>query len=166
MDCRVNKQVQNYFKSLKNSTKGEEKFSFSRGLRLILACTTSNCLCSILRKSVPFGKYWRKSLLAFSTAPFCPEQKGSAKYTVAPMCLASHSWFMNTLPLSVVIITKSISQSPKRVPSASTGRRCMDMRLGMSVRPDDLRFRHLCRRYFILCRQCLLSSSVPSARIS
>ena len=26
--CRVNKQVQNYFKSLNNSTKGEEKLSF------------------------------------------------------------------------------------------------------------------------------------------
>ena len=26
--CRVNKQVQNYFKSLKNSTKGEEKIRF------------------------------------------------------------------------------------------------------------------------------------------
>ena len=35
--CRVNKQVQNYFNNLKNSIFGEEKFSFSRGRRLILA---------------------------------------------------------------------------------------------------------------------------------
>ncbi len=35
--CRVNKQVQNYFNNLKNSIFGEEKFSYSRGLRLILA---------------------------------------------------------------------------------------------------------------------------------
>ena len=35
--CRVNKQVQNYKKCLKNSTLGEEKFNFSLGLLLILA---------------------------------------------------------------------------------------------------------------------------------
>ena len=35
--CRVNKQVQNYKKCLKNSTLGEEKFNFSLGRLLILA---------------------------------------------------------------------------------------------------------------------------------
>ncbi|MBQ8721341.1 MAG: phosphohydrolase [Paludibacteraceae bacterium] len=37
LSCRVNKQVQNYKKCLKNSTFGEEKFNFSLGLLLILA---------------------------------------------------------------------------------------------------------------------------------
>ena len=37
LNCRVNKQVQNYKKCLKNSTFGEEKFNFSLGLLLILA---------------------------------------------------------------------------------------------------------------------------------
>ena len=58
--CRVNKQVQNYFKSLKNSTKGEEKFGFSRDLQLILTCTISNGLWSMTRKSMHFGKYCLK----------------------------------------------------------------------------------------------------------
>ena len=37
LECRVNKQVQNYKKCLKNSTLGEEKFNFSLGRLLILA---------------------------------------------------------------------------------------------------------------------------------
>ena len=62
---------QNYNKSLKNSSFGVEKFSFSLGLLFIFSWT--ECMNSSVSslKSVPFGMYCRISLLAFSMAPFC-----------------------------------------------------------------------------------------------
>ena len=64
---------QNYNKSLKNSSFGVEKFSFSLGLLFIFSWT--ECMNSSVSslKSVPFGMYCRISLLAFSMAPFCQE---------------------------------------------------------------------------------------------
>lgn len=67
-----------------------EKLSFFRGLLLIFTCILSRSICSTFLKSVPLGKFCLRSLLAFSTTPFCPEQNGSAKYTVAPIRLESH----------------------------------------------------------------------------
>ena len=43
--------------------------------------------------------------LHFPPHPFCPEQNGSAKYTTESSLRASHLWHMNSLPLSVAMVS-------------------------------------------------------------
>ena len=48
--------------------------------------------------------YCRISPLAFSMAPFCHDEYGSVKYTLAPIASAIFLCAANSLPLSVVIV--------------------------------------------------------------
>ena len=60
---------------------GESKLSFLRGLRFILCWILRMKASDKVEKSVPLGIYCRISLFAFSIAPFCHEEYGSAKNT-------------------------------------------------------------------------------------
>ena len=76
--------------------------------------------------------------------------------------LLSVSVTMAPLPSFPTMV--SISQSAKRVPSASAGRWCMLTRSGIFL-TLVVRSGLPCLLYFILCRQCEVSSPLSSARI-
>ena len=59
---------------LKKHSAGVRKLSFSLGLALIFFLILAIFPSVTVLMSVPFGIYWRTSLLAFSMAPFCHAQ--------------------------------------------------------------------------------------------
>ena len=71
---RVNQRVQHYEIFLKKTSLGVKKLSFSLGLALIFFLILAIFPSVTVLMSVPFGIYWRTSLLAFSMAPFCHAQ--------------------------------------------------------------------------------------------
>ena len=71
---RVNQRVQHYEIFLKKASLGVRKLSFSLGLALIFFLILAIFPSVTVLMSVPFGIYWRTSLLAFSMAPFCHAQ--------------------------------------------------------------------------------------------
>ena len=71
---RVNQRVQHYEIFLKKASLGVRKLSFSLGLALIFFLILAIFHSVTVLMSVPFGIYWRTSLLAFSMAPFCHAQ--------------------------------------------------------------------------------------------
>ena len=71
---RVNQRVQHYEIFLKKTSLGVRKLSFSLGLALIFFLILAIFPSVTVLMSVPFGIYWRTSLLAFSMAPFCHAQ--------------------------------------------------------------------------------------------
>ena len=73
---RLNRQVRNYEKCLKNSIFGVEKLSFLRGLLLSFFCISISWWGLISSKSDPLGIYWRMSLLVYSTSPFAMMRMG------------------------------------------------------------------------------------------
>lgn len=76
------------------------------------------CVCGgfspVRSQARPVQPFWSQSLwgnigaivcLHFPPHPFCPEQNGSAKYTTESSLRASHLWHMNSLPLSVAMVS-------------------------------------------------------------
>ena len=97
--------MQYYTQSLKNSSWGVEKLSFSLSLVLIFFCTF--IIKPSVREliSVTLGMYCGINLFVFSTAPFCHEEKESVKQTCTSNCAVIHLCAANSLPLSVVIVS-------------------------------------------------------------
>ena len=82
-----------------------------RGRELMVAATASMSSLLHRERSVPLGKYWRRSPLVFSFMPRCQGLWGSAKNTSRPVSIFSWACWASSLPRSQVSDRRSWSGS-------------------------------------------------------
>ncbi len=82
-----------------------------RGLLLSVVATASMSSALQRERSVPFGKYWRKSPLVFSLVARCHGLCGSAKKTGMPVSTLNAACADSSLPRSQVSDRRSCSGS-------------------------------------------------------
>src|SRR5690625_1851584 len=80
-----------------------------RGRLFRARATASRSWASHLDRSVPLGKYWRRSPLLFSFVGRCQGECGSAKYTFVPVSRVNSAWFESSLPRSQVRVWRNCS---------------------------------------------------------